>query len=126
VHGYYIGYKFQRGQANLSQAERDHYKEYTFNLLLDLYDIECEYAQELYDGLGLTADVKKFLRYNGNKALQNLGYESVFPANETDVSASILSALSPNGNENHDFFSGSGSSYVIGKHEDLDDEDFDF
>ncbi len=28
--------------------------------------------------------------------------------------------------ENHDFFSGSGSSYVIGKAEATEDEDWDF
>jgi hypothetical protein len=38
----------------------------------------------------------------------------------------ILSALSPNADENHDFFSGSGSSYVMGKHESTTDDDWDF
>ena len=33
-----------------------------------------EYTQSLYDRVGLTDDVEKFLRYNGNKALMNLGY----------------------------------------------------
>ena len=56
----------------------------------------------------------------------NLGYESMFPANVTDVSPAILSALSPSANENHDFFSGSGSSYVIGKAVNTEDEDWDF
>ena len=126
VHGHYIGYKFQKGQEKLTAAQRQYYKDYTFELLLDLYEVECKYAQELYDGLNLTEDVKKFLHYNANKALSNLGYEPMFPAAVTDVSASILSALSPNGNENHDFFSGSGSSYVIGKTVAMDDEDFDF
>lgn len=126
VHGYYIGYKYQQGQAKLTGEEREYYKNFTYELLQDLYDVEVEYAQELYDGMGLTSDVKKFLRYNANKALQNLGYESLFPSETTDVSAAVLSALSPNSNENHDFFSGSGSSYVIGKKVDLDDEDFDF
>jgi ribonucleoside-diphosphate reductase beta chain len=126
VHGHYIGYKYQKGQEKLTAVQRQYYKDYTTGLLLDLYDVECQYAQELYDGLGLTEDVKKFLHYNANKALHNLGYEAMFPAEVTNVSASIMSALSPNGNENHDFFSGSGSSYVIGKSEDLDDSDFDF
>jgi hypothetical protein len=47
----------------------------------------------------------------------NLGYDALFPAEVTNVNPAILSALSPNADENHDFFSGSGSSYVIGKHE---------
>lgn len=31
------------------------------------------------------------------------------------INAALLSALSPKADENHDFLSGSGSSYVIGK-----------
>ena len=73
-----------------------------------------------------TEDVKRFLRYNANKALNNLGYEGLFPVDETRVSPAILASLSPNADENHDFFSGSGSSYVIGKAEDTQDDDWDF
>jgi ribonucleoside-diphosphate reductase beta chain len=126
VHGYYIGYKFQKGLEKVSQAERDDLKDYTFSLLYELYDNEVQYTQDLYDGVGLTEDVKKFLHYNANKALMNLGYESMFPSTVTDVNPAILSALSPNADENHDFFSGSGSSYVIGKAEATEDEDWDF
>ena len=56
----------------------------------------------------------------------NLGFEPLFPSTVTDVSPAILSALSPNVDENHDFFSRSGSSYVIGKAEATADEDWDF
>lgn len=126
VHGYYIGYKYQKGLEQLTEAERSDLKDYTFELLFELYENEVEYTQDLYDELGLTEDVKKFLRYNGNKALMNLGYEALFPRDETDVNPSILSALSPNADENHDFFSGSGSSYVIGKAVTTQDEDWDF
>ena len=126
VHGYYIGYKYQKGLEALSDAERDELKSYTFELLFELYDNEVEYTQDLYDDVGLTEDVKKFLRYNANKALMNLGYEALFPRDETDVNPAILSALSPNADENHDFFSGSGSSYVIGKAVNTEDEDWDF
>ncbi|QXT63470.1 class 1b ribonucleoside-diphosphate reductase subunit beta [Tessaracoccus palaemonis] len=126
VHGYYIGYKYQRGLETLGQAEREELKDYTFSLLYDLYDNEVAYTQDLYDGVGLTEDVKKFLHYNANKALMNLGYEAMFPATVTDVSPAILSALSPSADENHDFFSGSGSSYVIGKAVATEDEDWDF
>jgi len=60
--------------------------------------------------VGLTEDAKKFLHYNANKALMDLGYEAMFPATVTDVSPAILSALSPSADESHDCFSGSGSS----------------
>ena len=126
VHGYYIGYKFQRGLALEDAARQAELKDYTYELLFELYDNEVEYTQDLYDEVGLTEDVKKFLRYNANKALMNLGYEALFPRDETDVNPAILSALSPNADENHDFFSGSGSSYVIGKAVVTEDEDWNF
>lgn len=126
VHGYYIGYKYQKGLELVTEAERQELKDYTFSLLFELYDNEVQYTQDLYDGVGLTEDVKKFLHYNANKALMNLGYEPMFPKNITDVNPAILSALSPNADENHDFFSGSGSSYVIGKAVNTEDEDWDF
>ncbi|MBO9577965.1 MAG: class 1b ribonucleoside-diphosphate reductase subunit beta [Microbacteriaceae bacterium] len=126
VHGYYIGYKFQKGLELVDQATRDDIKDYTFSLLYELYDNEVQYTADLYDEVGLTEDVKKFLHYNANKALMNLGYEAMFPKTVTDVNPAILSALSPNADENHDFFSGSGSSYVIGKAVNTEDEDWDF
>ena len=95
--------------GTLTQAERDELKDYTFSLLYELYDNEVQYTQDLYDGIGLTEDVKKFLHYNANKALMNLGYPALFPSEICDVNPSILAALSPNADENHDFFSGSGS-----------------
>ena len=126
VHGYYIGYKYQRGLERVSDAKREEMREYTYNLLNELYDNEVEYTESLYERVGLTDDVEKFLRYNGNKALMNLGYQALFPAEACDVNTAILAALSPNADENHDFFSGSGSSFVMGKAEETDDADWDF
>ncbi|WP_150121468.1 MULTISPECIES: class 1b ribonucleoside-diphosphate reductase subunit beta [unclassified Sulfitobacter] len=126
VHGYYIGYKFQRGVERLPEAERQEIKDFAFALMFDLYEIETRYTETLYDPLGLTEDVKAFLHYNANKALQNLGFESLFPDELCKVNPAIMAALSPNADENHDFFSGSGSSYVIGKAVATEDEDWDF
>jgi len=126
VHGYYIGYKFQRAMERLTEAERAELKDFAFALMFDLYEIETRYTATLYDPLGLTEDVKSFLHYNANKALQNLGFESLFPEELCKVNPAIMAALSPNADENHDFFSGSGSSYVIGKAEATEDADWDF
>ncbi len=125
VHGYYIGYKYQRALEKLPEARRAELKDFAFALIFDLYDIEQKYTAELYDGIGLTEDVKAFLHYNANKALQNLGYEALFPPAACEVNPAIMAALSPD-SENHDFFSGSGSSYVIGKAVATEDEDWDF
>lgn len=124
VHGYYIGYKFQRALENESPARQEELREFTIELLLELYHNEEIYTQNIYDSVGLTEEVKTFLRYNANKALQNLGYDSIFSKDLTQVSPAILSALTPNSGENHDFFSGGGSSYVMAKTEATSDDDW--
>ena len=126
VHGYYIGYKFQLALAEESKERQGELKQYAYDLLMELYENELKYTHDLYDDMGLAEDVKKFLHYNANKALMNLGYEALFPKEICNVNPAILSALSPNSDENHDFFSGSGSSYVMGKHEAITDDDWDF
>lgn len=126
VHGYYIGYKFQRALERETPQRREQIKTFTYDLLQDLYENELVYSAQLYDGVGWTGDVTAFLHYNANKALMNLGYEALFPASMTNVNPAILSALSPNADENHDFFSGSGSSYVMGRAVNTEDEDWAF
>lgn len=127
VHGYYIGYKYQQHlkDPSMSEEERSALGVETIQLLMRLWAIESKYSQELYDEVGLTEEVKKFVAYNANKALANLGYEPLFTEDQADVNPAILAALSPD-SENHDFFSGSGSSYVIGKAVATEDEDWDF
>jgi ribonucleoside-diphosphate reductase beta chain len=126
VHGYYSGYKYQRGLENRAPAEQAAMREFTDDLLTELYDLELQYSGELYEPLGLMDDVAVFVRYNANKALMNLGYPAKFPAHETEVNPEILAALSPGADENHDFFSGSGSSYVMGVAEETTDSDWEF
>ncbi len=126
VHGYYIGYKYQKAlQAEIPQRQQELHQ-FALTLLMALYENEVEYTDALYQSVGWQDDVKKFLHYNANKALMNLGYQALFPAELTDVSPAILAALSPNADENHDFFSGSGSSYVMGKAVETEDDDWDF
>jgi ribonucleoside-diphosphate reductase beta chain len=125
VHGFYIGYKFQKAMEGLTEEQKFYYNDFAVELLMDLYDNEIQYTQDLYDGVGQTEEVKKFLRYNANKALNNLGFPTLFQADETDVSATILSALSLGG-ENHDFFSGGGSTYKMATAVETEDSDWDF
>lgn len=123
IHGYYIGYKFQ--SAGMDSDARQMWQGKAVDLLLELYDNEVAYTRALYDPVGLTDEVLPFLHYNANKALQNLGFDALFPPEACKVNPAILSALSPDA-ENHDFFSGSGSSYVIGKAVATEDTDWNF
>ncbi len=126
VHGYYIGYKYQKGLENVSPPARDALRDFALELLMALYDNEVAYTEALYGEVGWVEEVKAFLCYNANKALMNLGYEALFPAEMAQVNPAIMAALSPNADENHDFFSGSGSSYVMGKAVETEDEDWNF
>lgn len=125
VHGYYSGYKYQRG-LDLHPERAVEMEDFTFQLLDDLYELELKYSGEIYEPTGLMDDVAVFVRYNANKAMMNLGYPTRFAPEETEVKADILAALAPGSEETHDFFSGSGSSYVIGSAESTSDEDWDF
>lgn len=121
LHGYYIGYKAQK--AIEASGNWKEYHAFAFDLMHRLYEIEERYTSELYDSVGLTEEVKVFIQYNGNKALQNLGMGELFGVTASDVNPAILASLSLD-SENHDFFSGSGSSYVIGKAVATEDEDW--
>lgn len=126
IHGYYIGYKLQVALQEEPKEVQEEIEEFARELLMKLYENEVLYTQSIYDSIGLTEDVKAFLCYNANKAMMNLGFEAVFPREKINVNASILASLSPGSDENHDFFSGAGSSYVIGETEMTEDDDWAF
>jgi ribonucleoside-diphosphate reductase beta chain len=74
----------------------------------------------LYDEHDLTEDVKAFLRYNANKALQNLGFDALFP--EERVNPIVLSSMGETA-ETHDFFSATGN-YAMVEEKPTTDEDW--
>ena len=122
VHGYYIGQLYQQ---RIPEDRREELEDFTYDLLSDLMSNEIKYAQSIYDSIGLTEDVTKFMRLNANKALMNLGYDGIYSKEQTSCSPAVMTGLSLD-SENHDFFSGSGSSYVMGESEDTTDDDWDF
>ncbi len=125
LHGWYIGQKFQYGFREQDPDRRRELEQYAYRLLDELYENEVGYARELYDDLGWTADVLAWMRLNANRALQNLGFAPAFADEDCKPPAEIIASLDPGANETHDFFSGSGSSYVIGKTEETTDSDWD-
>lgn len=126
IHNYYSGYKYQRKVEKLSPEKQQEMKEFVFELLYKLIDLEKVYLNELYDGFGLADDAIRFSVYNAGKFLQNLGYDSPFTDEETRIEPEIFNQLSARADENHDFFSGNGSSYVMGVTEETEDDDWDF
>ena len=124
VHGAYIGYKYQVSLRSETLERQAELYEFTITLLTDLYENEVLYTRGLYDSVGLSEDVTKFLRYNANRALMNLGYEALFPEDSTRANPAVIAALDL-GSESHDFFSGKGSSYSIVVQEEMKEKDWD-
>src|SRR5699024_3076394 len=77
IHGYYIGYKYQQ-KLRGDKARHAELQEEIVELLLDLYDNESHFTEQIYDQLGWSEDVKAFLRYNANKAMHKQGYEGIY------------------------------------------------
>lgn len=123
VHGTYTGYKFQLGYNELSEQAQEELKMWVFNLCLELYQNEVKYAQSIYDQIGWTEKVKVFIRYNANKALQNLGFDALFPDTAEDVDPIVMNGIST-GTSNHDFFSQVGNGYLLGVVEAMADDDY--
>ena len=126
IHGYYIGQKFQYAYNEMNVYDQEEIFMYTIEILGELFNNEVLYAGSLYDELGWTDQVIPWMKLNANRALSNLGFGPMFPKEECNVSPEILANLDPSANETHDFFSGSGSSYVIGDKEETTDDDWNF
>ncbi|GEA94996.1 ribonucleoside-diphosphate reductase (minor subunit) [Weissella viridescens] len=125
VHGTYIGYKFQLGFNELSEAEQADLKMWMYDLVFDLYSNEEKYTHELYDEVGWTDSVLTFLRYNANKALMNLGQNPLFPDGAEDVNSVVMNGISTT-TSNHDFFSQVGNGYRLGEIEVMSDDDYNY
>ncbi len=123
VHGVFVGLLAQEVFQELSAVEQGAALSFVQELLDELYKNELAYTEKLYDAIGLTHEVKKYIRYNANKALMNLGMEPVFE--EEEVNPVVLSGIRTE-TTTHDFFSTKGQGYQKGKVEQLHDEDFAF
>jgi len=124
IHGVYVGVLAQEVFAELDEDEQKDAYETLRGLLQFLHQNEMNYTEELYGEVGLTGEVKTFVRYNANKAMMNLGLDPVFP--EEDVNPIVFNGISTK-TKQHDFFSKKGNGYVRTLNvEPLTDDDFKF
>ncbi|QWU44215.1 MULTISPECIES: class 1b ribonucleoside-diphosphate reductase subunit beta [Bacillus] len=124
IHGVFVGILAQQIFAELSAEEQKEVQTETQELLMELYEIELAYTEEIYTSIGLVEDVNRFVRYNANKGLMNLGLEPKFE--EEEINPIVLNGLRTD-TKNHDFFSVKGNGYVKATNvEKLADDDFVF
>jgi len=123
IHGVYVGLLAQEIFHKLSPKDQEDVLRETKAIMNELMENEIKYTEELYVKIDLDHEVLKFLYYNANKALMNLGLEPMFE--EKKINPIVQNGLSTE-TKTHDFFSMKGNGYVKAKHEPLTDDDFIF
>lgn len=121
----YIGLLFQEiYKYQCTEEEQTELKQFAYELLNDLYENEIEYTDSVYNKVGLSADVKAFVRYNANKALMNLGFDPYFDEKDCVFSSIVLNGMDTK-TKNSDFFSQKQTSYTKAVVERLENDDFE-
>ena len=121
LHGKYIGLLAQELFNSFDEYKRNELKNKAYSIFESLMENEINYTNTIYDGTGFTNEVINFLKYNANRALENLGFESYYEV--SDINPIVLNGLSTE-TKSHDFFSTKGNGYQKGIYEELEDEDF--
>ena len=123
IHGVAVGFFAQNIFKTFSEDKKQELTLWGFEYLLDLYQNEMKYTEDLYAETGLSPEVKKYVRYNANKALMNLGFETMFP--EEEVNPVVMNGISNTGST-YDFFSQKGATYAVAKVAPITDDTFKF
>ncbi|MFK3936537.1 class 1b ribonucleoside-diphosphate reductase subunit beta [Alkalihalobacillus sp. NPDC078783] len=123
IHSVYIALLAQEIYNKQTPETQQELKKFSLDLLQKLYENELSYTEDIYDQVGLSSDVKKFIRYNANKALMNLNFDPIFE--EEDINPVVLNGLNTK-TKSHDFFSMKGNGYKVATAEAMKDEDFEF
>ena len=123
THGVAVGYMAQNIFKRFTKEKQEELTLWAYEYLLDLYNNEEKYTDDIYAETGLSPEVKKYVRYNANKALMNLGLEVMFP--EEEVNPIVMNGIRNEGST-YDFFSQKGSTYALATVKPISDSTFDF
>lgn len=123
IHGVAVGYFAQNIFNKFNKDKQEELKLWGYELLLDLYQNELKYTDDIYAETGLSPEVKSYIRFNANKALMNLGFDTMFP--EEEVNPIVMNGIRNEGST-YDFFSQKGSTYAKAKVASITDDTFNF
>ena len=124
IHGSCVGYSAQEIYKELTPEEQQQADKELKELLYDLLDNEIAYTKEIYSSIDMADEVIEYVKYNGNRALANLGRPHEF--DHAPINPIIENALNTS-SKNHDFFSVKGDSYVVPTNvEEMTDDDWEF
>lgn len=123
LHGSAIGAFSQTRFKQFSKEKQDELTVWAYELLLDLYNNEMKYTEDLYAETGLAPEVKAYVRYNANRALMNVGLPTMFP--DEEINPIVMNGIRNEGST-YDFFSQKGATYASAKVEPITNNTFDF
>lgn len=123
IHGLYVGRIAQEIFESFDKSTKEQLSNWLMQFFNELYEEQVKITASIYDPVGLTDDVKVFIRYNANKALMNLGFDPYFEYEE--VNPVVLNGLNTE-TKTMDNFSMKGNGYQKMKSEAVQDEDFMF
>ena len=123
IHGVAVGFFAQNLFKQFSKEKQEALQLWGYEFLLDLYQNEMSYTEDIYAETGLSPEVKAYVRYNANKALMNIGFDPMFP--EEEVNPIVMNGIRNEGST-YDFFSQKGSTYAKAKVSPITDDTFNF
>ncbi|MER1985077.1 MAG: class 1b ribonucleoside-diphosphate reductase subunit beta [Solibacillus sp.] len=123
IHGVAVGYFAQNIFKTFDADKQQELTLWGYEYLLDLYHNELKYTDDVYAETGLAREVKAYVRYNANKALMNLGFDTMFP--EEEVNPIVMNGIRNEGST-YDFFSQKGATYAVATVAPITDDTFKF
>lgn len=113
IHGIFVGLLAQEVAQKIKQdLGEEVYQgiviDFPIKLITSLMENEIKYTEEIYTDIGLTQEVKEYLKYNANKALMNLGFDPYY--NHAEINQLVLNGLNTETTQ-HDFFSKKSTNY---------------
>lgn len=123
IHGVYVGTIGREIYDSFSKELQEELKAWTDALMNRLYVLQMQLVHDIYDSVGLSDDVLRFVRYNANKAYLNLNFDPIFENEE--VNSVVINGLNT-ATKTSDFFSMKGNGYQKMVAEEIKDEDFYF
>lgn len=123
LHTVFVGHCAKNLLNNFNEGVKEELIQETKEFFKAIVEAEMNYAKVIYDDLGLTHDVRQYVEFNCNYALECLELSPIFKVTANEVNPIVMNGYSID-TKNHDFFSTKGNGYSKAKVEALEDDDF--
>lgn len=114
LHGGFLGMIARELYLRQDEETQKKWYDWLIEFSLDLHNNEIGYIEEIYAdlnkevGFDMISEVKDYLKYNFNRAMNNLGFAEYFDVNE--INPIVMNGISLETTQ-HDFFSKKSTNY---------------